>query len=75
MSKFLAALKGYRTLIVNGIVMVAALLLGLHVLKMAPDTDTFGQAYDTLIAQFTGAIAAVNAILRLFTTTPAAKSE
>lgn len=55
--------------IVNGVVMLAALLVGLHVLKVAPDADAAGQAFDGLLAAVTGGLAAVNAVLRLFTTT------
>lgn len=69
MSTVLEALKGYRTFIVNGGVMLAAALVGLHVLQVAPTADAAGQAFDGLLAAITGTLAAVNAVMRLFTTT------
>lgn len=85
----LSKLKGYRTLIVNGLVFGTALLAGFNVIPspvdveaanvIANNAEAVANAADhfsnveALSAGVIAAVALVNILLRIFTTTPAGK--
>lgn len=89
MSNFLVALKGYRTLLVNGVVFLTALLAAASVIPnpidpvtaavIADNAEAVADAADNFTdpnkvsAGVIAAFALVNLVLRVFTTTPAAK--
>lgn len=73
---FLANLKGYRTLVVNAVVLGAGMLVGFGVLHVAaPSADTVGSNFDAIAGWLTSGVAALNMVLRLFTTTPLGVSD
>lgn len=76
--KFLSTIRGYRTLIVNGVAMVVALMVGVGFLPAAefagvtPETvgdkfDTIAAHVDTFVASVVALLAMVNTVLRFFT--------
>jgi len=85
----LSKFKGYRTLVVNGVVFVTALLAGFQVIPSPIDLETANvlannaeavanaadnySNVEALSAGVVAAVALVNMLLRLFTTTPAGK--
>lgn len=85
---FLQKLKGYRTLIVNGIAFVAALLVatGVITVDQVPDANAVADHAEAvanaadhlndsaaLAAGIAAGLALVNVVLRLVTTTPMGK--
>lgn len=75
MSAFIKSLKGYRTFIVNGIMLLAALLVGVGVLSPSDAAgvteQSVGETVDSIVAAVAALAGVLNMILRLFTTGPA----
>lgn len=76
--KVLEQIRGYRTLIVNGVAMVAALLVAIGILPAAefagitPETvgdkfDALAAHVDTFVASSVALLAVVNTVLRFLT--------
>lgn len=72
MPNILTAIKGYRTVAVNALIAVVALLVGTGLLPtdFSVDPETLNSGIDQVIAGVAALMAFVNIVLRLFTTTP-----
>ena len=91
MSSLLSKFKGYRTLVINGVVFVTAVLAGFNVIPTPIDVELANAAannveavlnasenlqnVEALSAGVTAAVALVNMVLRLVTTTPAGQKK
>lgn len=69
------ALKGYRTLIVNGLVFAFGLLQAFGVVDLVPSPDEVGGNVDTVSGAVAAIVAVVNGLLRYITTTPVGEAE
>lgn len=74
MSDFLKNLKGFRTLIVQGVVALAGILVAFGVIPASDmagiTTENVASQFDAIVGSIAILLAAINSVLRLFTTTP-----
>lgn len=74
MQKFLDSLKGYRTVIINGILALVSVLVAFGVLSAADAAgitqETVANQFDLILGGAGALIGAVNILLRLVTNTP-----
>lgn len=68
-------MKGYKTLIFNGIMAIVAIVHTLNADATLPGADAVQGVVDQFSTWFDGAVLVGNIILRAFTTTPILKKE
>ena len=71
MTTFFLRLKGFRTLLVNGVIVIGGLLQAVGVIDVAPDPALAGEAFDLITGGGSMIIGAINIGLRLITSTAA----
>ena len=73
-TSFFERIKGYKTMVVNGIIVVGGILVELGVIGAAPDAAAVSGIWDNLFGGGMAILAAINMGLRMVTDTKVGSS-